>query len=167
MCVHILAYTRTRAHRSGVLIGDSALGGPPGLLCALSVSPTCRSVSASLARTESQVSVLERVVRQASAVVLRLHQPWPTAHVLPAALEATVPDQRSPGMLVWLSEAPGPRWPCGETVHGIPSVDFSRTWHTPAPQAWADHLHTSMPSMSQTSSSNCGPGGPIPWGLSY
>lgn len=62
-------------------------------------------------------------------------------HVLPAALKATVPDQRSPGTclgrggtgtLVWLSEALGPRWPWGETVPGIPSVDFSERG-TPQP----------------------------------
>ena len=98
-------------------------------------------MSASLARSVSQALVLEFVVRQASAVVLRLHQPWPMAHVLPAALEAMVPDQRSPGTclgkggtgtLVWLSEALGPRWPWGETVPGIPSVDFSERG-TPQP----------------------------------
>lgn len=75
MCVHIVADMRAHVHRSGVLLSDSASRkAPRTALWPQHISHELECfVSASLARSDSQALVLELVVRQASAVVLRLH----------------------------------------------------------------------------------------------
>lgn len=76
------------------------------------------SVSAPLARTESQVLLLELVVRQASAVVLRLHQPRPTA-----------------GCPRGHGHGPKEPWPAGLAVRG-PGAKVALRGVSPGPLLW-------------------------------
>lgn len=127
-CACALAHMLARAHTGCPHPRLCLQEGPREALCAQHISHVLEcSVSAPLARTESQVLVLELVVRQASAVVLRLHQPRPTAGC-PCGHGHGPKEPWPAGLAV---RGPGGQGGPAGSVPGTPSVDFSRTWRTP------------------------------------
>lgn len=123
-CVCALAHMLARAHTGCPHPRLCLQKGPRAALCAQHISHVLEcSVSAPLARTESQVLLLELVVRQASAVVLRLHQPRPTA-----------------GCPRGHGHGPKEPWPAGLAVRG-PGAKVALRGVSPGPLLWTSLEH--------------------------